>query len=84
VPSAVGLIPARSGSERVPGKNVALLAGHPLIAYSIASALESGIFAAVIVSTDSEEIAEIARDYGAEVPGLRPAEMSTATSEDVE
>ncbi len=84
MPSAVGLIPARSGSERVPGKNVAPLAGHPLIAYSIASALESGVFDAVIVSTDSEEIAEIARRYGAEVPGLRPTEMSTATSQDVE
>jgi CMP-N-acetylneuraminic acid synthetase len=82
--TAVGLVPARSGSERVPGKNVAPLAGHPLIAYSIASALESGIFTAVIVSTDSEEIAEVARRYGAEVPGLRPAVMSTATSQDVE
>jgi CMP-N,N'-diacetyllegionaminic acid synthase len=84
VTSAVGLVPARSGSERVPGKNVAPLAGHPLIAYSIASALESGVFTAVIVSTDSEEIAEVARRYGAEVPGLRPAEMSTATSQDIE
>ena len=68
----------------MPGKNVAPLAGHPLIAYSIASALESGVLDAVIVSTDSDEIAEIARRYGAEVPGLRPAEMSTATSQDVE
>ena len=84
MPSAVGLIPARSGSERVPGKNVAPLAGHPLIAYSIASALESGVFGAVVVSTDSEEIAEVARRYGADVPGLRPAEISTATSQDVE
>ena len=84
MPSAVGLIPARSGSERVPGKNVAPLAGHPLVAYSIASARESGVFGSVIVSTDSEEIAEVARRYGAEVPGLRPAGMSTATSEDIE
>jgi N-acylneuraminate cytidylyltransferase len=84
VPSAVGLIPARSGSERVPGKNVAPLAGRPLIAYSIASARESGIFGSVIVSTDSDEIAEIARRHGADVPGLRPVEMSTATSEDIE
>jgi CMP-N,N'-diacetyllegionaminic acid synthase len=82
--TAVGLIPARSGSERVPGKNVAPLAGHPLIAYSIASALESGVFTAVIVSTDTEEIAEVARRYGAEVPGLRPAELSTSTSQDIE
>lgn len=84
MPSAVALVPARSGSQRVPGKNVMPLAGHPLIAYSIAGAQEAGIFDAVIVSTDAEEIAEIARRYGAEVPGLRPAEMSTATSFDIE
>jgi CMP-N,N'-diacetyllegionaminic acid synthase len=84
VPTAVGLIPARSGSERVPGKNVAPLAGHPLLAYSVASATESGVFGSVIVSTDSEEIAEVARRYGAEVPALRPAEISTATSQDIE
>jgi len=84
VPTAVALVPARSGSQRVPGKNVVPLAGHPLIAYSIAGAQEAAIFGAVVVSTDSEEIAEIARRYGAEVPGLRPAEMSTATSFDIE
>jgi CMP-N,N'-diacetyllegionaminic acid synthase len=84
VPTAVALVPGRSGSERVPGKNILPLAGHPLIAYSIAGAQAAGIFGAVVVSTDSEEIAEIARRYGAEVPGLRPAEMSTATSFDIE
>ena len=84
MPTAVALVPARAGSERVPGKNVLPLAGHPLIAYSIAGAHEAGIFSAVVVSTDSEEIAEIARRYGAEVPGLRPREMSTATSFDIE
>jgi CMP-N,N'-diacetyllegionaminic acid synthase len=84
VPSAVALIPARFGSERVPGKNILPLAGHPLIAYSIAGAQAAGIFGAVVVSTDSEEIAEIARRYGSEVPGLRPAEMSTAYSFDIE
>jgi len=84
VPSAVALVPARSGSQRVPGKNVLPLAGHPLIAYSIAGAQDAGIFTAVVVSTDSEEIAEIGRRYGAEVPALRPAEMSTATSFDIE
>jgi CMP-N,N'-diacetyllegionaminic acid synthase len=83
-PTAVGLVPARSGSERVPGKNVMPLGGHPLIAYSIAAAQESGVFGAVVVSTDSEDIAEVARRYGAEVPGLRPAEMSTSTSFDIE
>jgi N-acylneuraminate cytidylyltransferase len=84
MPTAVALIPARSGSQRVPGKNVAPLAGHPLIAWSIASARESGIFDAVLVSTDTDEIAEIARRYGADLPGLRPVEMSTATSSDIE
>ena len=84
MPSAVALVPARSGSQRVPGKNVLPLAGHPLIAYSIAGAQEAGIFTAVVVSTDSEEIAEIARRYGADVPCLRHAAMSTATSFDIE
>ena len=81
---AVALVPARSGSERVPGKNVAPLAGHPLSAYSIAAAQESGLFEAVVVSTDSEEIAKVARRYGAEVPALRPAELATSTSPDVD
>jgi CMP-N,N'-diacetyllegionaminic acid synthase len=84
VTSAVALIPARGGSVRVPGKNVLPLAGHPLIAYTIASARDSGLFAAVVVSTDSEEIGEIARRYGAEVPGLRPAKLAGATSPDIE
>ncbi|HET7647680.1 MAG TPA: acylneuraminate cytidylyltransferase family protein [Gaiellaceae bacterium] len=84
MPSAVALVPARGGSQRVPGKNLLPLAGHPLIAYSIAAAQEAGIFDAVVVSTDSPEIAEVARRYGAEVPGLRPAEIATATSPDVE
>jgi N-acylneuraminate cytidylyltransferase len=84
VPSAVAFVPARAGSERVPGKNVRELAGHPLIAYSIAAARESGLFDAVVVSTDSEEIAEVGRRYGAEVPVLRPPELATATSPDIE
>lgn len=84
MPSAVGLVPARAGSQRVPGKNVMLLGGRPLIAYSIASALASGVFDSVVVSTDSEEIADVARRYGAEVPGLRPPEMATTTSFDIE
>ena len=83
-PSAVGFVPARSGSERVPQKNVRELAGHPLLAYAIETALQSGVFARVVVSTDSEEIAEIARWYGAEVPFLRPPEYATATSPDIE
>jgi CMP-N,N'-diacetyllegionaminic acid synthase len=84
VTSAVALIPARSGSERVPQKNIRELAGHPLVAYTIAAAQSSGVFDAVIVSTDSPEIAAVAESYGAEIPGLRPAEMATSTSPDIE
>jgi CMP-N,N'-diacetyllegionaminic acid synthase len=82
--SIVGLIPARSGSARVADKNIRSLAGHPLLAYTIAAALESGIFSAVIVSTDSEQYAEIARYYGAETPCLRPSDISGAVSPDIE
>ena len=84
MPSAVALIPARQGSKRVPGKNVRVVGGHPMLAYTIAPALESGVFERVIVSTDSEEIAAIARHYGADVPFLRPAEFATDTSPDIE
>jgi CMP-N,N'-diacetyllegionaminic acid synthase len=84
MPTAVALIPARSGSERVPGKNIRRLARHPLIAYAIATARQAGIFDRVVCSTDSTEIAEVARRYGAEVPFLRPAEYATATSPDIE
>jgi CMP-N,N'-diacetyllegionaminic acid synthase len=68
----------------VPGKNVRPLKGHPTLAYTIAPALESGVFDSVIVSTDSEEIAAIARHYGAEVPFLRPAAFAGDTSPDIE
>ncbi len=81
--SIVGLIPARSGSERVRDKNVRALNGHPLLAYSIASALKSGIFEQVYVSTDSKEYAKIARDYGAEII-MRPWNMASSTSPDVQ
>jgi CMP-N,N'-diacetyllegionaminic acid synthase len=84
MPSVVALVPARAGSERVPGKNVRRLRGHPLIAYAIATARAAGVFDRVICSTDSAETAEIARWYGAEVPFLRPAEYATATSPDIE
>ena len=83
-PSCVAFIPARQGSKRVPGKNVRVLGGHPMIAYTIAPALESGVFESVIVSTDSEEIADIARHYGAEVPFLRPAALASDASPDIE
>ena len=81
---ALAFVPARSGSERVPGKNVRPLAGHPLLAYAIETALQSGEFGRVVVSTDSEEIAEVARWYGADVPFLRPAEYATSTSPDID
>lgn len=84
MPSAVALVPARAGSERVPGKNVRPLGGHPLIAYTLAAAHESARFEAVVVSTDSGEIAAVARHYGGETPSLRPAELATATSPDIE
>ena len=82
--SAVAFIPARLGSKRVPGKNIRPLAGHPLLAYTIVPAIESGVFSSVIVSTDSEEIADVARHYGAEVPFLRPAEFAGDKSPDIE
>ena len=82
--SAVAFVPARSGSERVPHKNVRPLAGHPLLAYAVETALQSGCFERVVVSTDSEEIADVARWYGADVPFLRPGEYATSTSPDIE
>ena len=83
-PTVVALIPARAGSKRVPGKNIRRLKGHPLIAYTIAAATQSQVFSAVIVSTDSEEVADIARYYTAEVPFLRPPEYATDKSPDIE
>jgi CMP-N,N'-diacetyllegionaminic acid synthase len=83
-PTIVGLIPARAGSKRVPDKNIRPLAGHPVIAYTIAAALESKIFSDVIVSTDSERYAKIACHYGAEVPFLRPVELAGDISPDIE
>jgi CMP-N-acetylneuraminic acid synthetase len=83
-PTIVGLIPARAGSKRVPDKNIRPLAGHPVMAYTIAAALQSEIFSDVIVSTDSEQYAEIARYYGAEVPFLRPLALAGDVSPDIE
>jgi CMP-N,N'-diacetyllegionaminic acid synthase len=82
--TVIGLIPARAGSKRVANKNVRTLAGHPLLAYSICAARESGVFSRVLVSTDSEEIAAIAKNYGAEVPFLRPVEFAQDWSPDIE
>lgn len=70
------VIPARGGSKRIPRKNVKPFFGRPLIAYSIGAALESGLFDRVIVSTDSEEIAAVSREHGAQTPFLRPAALA--------
>jgi pseudaminic acid cytidylyltransferase len=72
----VALIPARGGSKRIPHKNIKSFAGKPIIHYSIGAAKSSGLFERVIVSTDSESIAEVARAAGAETPFVRPAEFS--------
>lgn len=72
----VAIIPARGGSRRIPGKNIRDFCGKPIISYSIRAALESGIFSEVMVSTDCEEIAGIAREYGACVPFMRSEETS--------
>ena len=84
MPSAIALIPARSGSERVPDKNVRPLAGHPLLAYAVAAARDAGVFDRIVCSTDSGKIAEVAQRYGAETPFLRPKELATSTSPDIE
>ncbi len=72
----LGLIPARGGSKGVPRKNIRLLGGKPLLAYTIQSALAAKRLTKVILSTDDEEIAEIGRGYGVETPFLRPAELA--------
>ncbi len=72
----LALIPARAGSKGVPGKNTKVLAGKPLLAYAVDCARASGIVDRVVVSTDSENIAVVARMHGADVPFLRPAELA--------
>jgi CMP-N,N'-diacetyllegionaminic acid synthase len=81
---SVGLIPARSGSKRVPNKNKRILGGLPLVSHTIAAAIESGIFAEIIVSTDDPEIAQISVECGAKVPSLRPSAISGDFSTDIE
>lgn len=83
-PRAVAFIPARSGSKRVPNKNIKQLGDHPMLAYSIRAAIDSGVFDAVVCATDSELYADVARHYGAEVPFLRSAEISGDKSPDIE
>ena len=79
----LAIIPARGGSKGVPGKNSKQLGGKPLIAYSIEQAIASNSFAKIIVSTDDETIAKIAMDYGAEVPFIRPQELSNDTASSI-
>lgn len=83
MPETIAIIPARAGSERLPGKNVQILDGHPLIAYTITSAIDSGVCDRILVSTDSDVIADVARAYGAEVPDLRPSDLATSDAHDI-
>ncbi|BCG48883.1 Pseudaminic acid cytidylyltransferase [Citrifermentans bremense] len=75
-PLKVAVIPARGGSKRIPHKNIKLFAGQPIIGYSIQAAKECGLFDRIIVSTDDEEIASVARSFGAEIPFLRPKTLA--------
>ncbi|HOW92436.1 MAG TPA: acylneuraminate cytidylyltransferase [Anaerolineaceae bacterium] len=79
----LAIIPARGGSKGIPHKNIKLFAGYPLISYSIAAGLQAGSVTRVIVSTDDEEIAEVARAWGAETPFLRPAELAQDKTTDL-
>lgn len=81
---SIALIPARSGSKRIPDKNIKKLGEHPLLAYTIRAAIDSGVFTDVICATDSELYANIAKYYGANVPFLRPIEISGDKSPDIE
>lgn len=74
--TSVAIIPARGGSKRIPGKNLKLFLGKPMISYAIEAAKKSGVFDRIVVSTDSPEIAKLAVEYGAEVPFMRPPELS--------
>lgn len=76
----LAIIPARGGSKRIPRKNIKNFLGKPIIAYSIETALESELFDEVMVSTDDEEIAEVAKDYGAQIPFKRSEKNSTDTA----
>lgn len=83
VREVLAIIPARGGSKGIPRKNIRAFAGHPLIAFSIAAALQAESVTRVLVSTDDEEIAAIARQYGAETPFMRPAELAADKSTDL-
>ncbi len=83
-PRAVAFIPARSGSKRVPNKNIRPIGGHPMLAYTVSAAIDSGVYDAVICATDSEAYADVARYYGAKVPFLRSNAISGDKSPDIE
>jgi pseudaminic acid cytidylyltransferase len=72
----IAIIPARGGSKRIPRKNIKIFCGQPMIAYAISAAKESGLFDRIVVSTEDEEIAQIAKKWGAETPFLRPVELA--------
>ena len=76
----LAIIPARGGSKRIPRKNIRDFAGRPMIGYAIAAARDAGVFDRIVVSTDDDEIAAIAREQGAEVPFNRPPELSNDTA----
>ena len=78
----VALVPIKLNSQRLPNKNILPLKGKPLLCYSISYGLESDIVDKVIVSTDSEEFAEIAKSYGADIPFIRPAELAMDNTRD--
>lgn len=80
----ISIIPARSGSKSIPGKNIVEIEGYPLIAYSIIASQQSNLIERTIVSTDSEKIAKIAKQYGAEVPFLRPVKIASDESPDID
>ncbi len=80
----LAIIPARGGSKGLPGKNIKSLNGKPLIAYTIEAALKSNLISRIIVSTDDEEIASVSKDFGAEVPFLRPKELASDTAKSLD
>jgi N-acylneuraminate cytidylyltransferase len=81
-PEIIALVPARGGSKSIPGKNIKPLGGMPLLAYSIAAGLQAQLVQRVLVSTDSAEIADVARAWGAEVPFLRPTDLAEDSTTD--
>ena len=80
----LGLVTARGGSKRLPGKNIRMLGGRPLIAWTLTAAKESGVLASILISTDDQDIAKAAMEWGGYVPWLRPAELATDTASSID